>query len=182
MTNKKTSKTAVLLIVITAFFLTTVGATLAYLALKTPEINNEFVPAAVTCAVEEQFSNGVKSQVKIRNTGDVSAYIRAAIIANWVKDSDGTIKPSTPIQGQDYTITIEKQGWLKGADGYYYFESPVSANDTTPILISNAQAISQPEGYSLSIKILASAIQSEPAKAVEQSWGKTVEDGKLIVH
>lgn len=179
--NIKKFNTPIILLIATAILLlSTIGATLAYLAFKTPEIVNEFQPVAVSCKVEEEFSNGVKSQVKVRNTGDVTAYVRVAIVANWVNDVNGAVLSNSPIEAQDYTITFEVDGWNKGIDGYYYYENPVKSGDVTQTLISNATAINQPDGYSLSLQVLASAIQSEPTKAVEQSWNSTVRDGVLI--
>ena len=36
-----------------------------------------------------------------------------------------------------------------------------------------------PEGYLLSVEILASAIQSEPSSVVAEQWGVTVTDGNI---
>ena len=36
-----------------------------------------------------------------------------------------------------------------------------------------------PEGYHLSVEILASAIQSEPSSVVAEQWGVTVTDGNI---
>ena len=182
MINRKKRKinTAVLLIIIGAILLTSIGVTLAYLSLKTPEITNNFVPAAVSCKVEEQFEDGVKSQVKVRNTGDASAYIRAAVVVNFVNDLNGSVLSTAPVEGQDYTLTFEDNlAWKKGADGYYYHKQPVAVNSLTNTLISSAQALNEPEGYSLSIQILASAIQSDPPKAVQESWGVTIRNKEI---
>ena len=180
MNNKKLNKATALLVVAAAFLIISVGATLAYVAYKTPEVTNEFEPVAVSCAVEEEFANGVKSQVKVRNTGDTTAFIRVAIVVNWVNDANGTVLATAPIEAQDYTLTLNANGWKKGTDGYYYYENPVKIDQTTDTLISSATAINQPEGYSLSIQVLASALQSDPKKAVEQSWGATIMDGVLV--
>ena len=177
--NKKIN-TAVLLLVIGAILLTSIGVTLAYLSLKTPEITNNFVPAAVSCKVEEQFEDGVKSQVKVRNTGDASAYIRAAVVVNFVNDLNGSVLSTAPVEGQDYTLTFEDNlAWKKGADGYYYHKQPVEVNAVTNTLISSAQALNEPEGYSLSIHILASAIQADPPKAVKESWNVTIRNNEI---
>ena len=63
-----------------------VGSTLAYLATQTGQVQNTFEPAYVRSSViEESWNDGnlVKSNVTIKNTGNVSAYIRAAIVVTW---------------------------------------------------------------------------------------------------
>ena len=51
----------------------------------------------------------------------------------------------------------------------------------TPILIKSCKPNDgrNPEGYALSVEILADAIQSEPAKAVKEAWGMTVQNGRI---
>ena len=87
--NRK--KTVLLLAMVVLILAGAVGGTLAYIVTSSGPVQNTFTPAHVTCAVEEDFSdNTIKKDVKIRNTGNTSAYIRAAIVANWV-DKDGKI-------------------------------------------------------------------------------------------
>ena len=51
----------------------------------------------------------------------------------------------------------------------------------TGTLISKCEAVAgkAPEGYSLSVEIIADAIQSVPDKAVREAWNVTVADGKI---
>ncbi len=176
---KTLRKPAILLIVIAALTLIAVGVTVAYIAFKTELLTNEFEPAAVACRVEGKFEDGVKSEVKIRNVGNATAYIRVALVVNFVNDKNGTILPQTPVEGQDYTIELDTTNWLKGADGYYYYTKPVSIEAVTTTLISEVRSLDSPEGTSVSFKILASAVQSDPPKAVEQAWGIRVVNGLL---
>jgi len=168
-----------LLTSILSIILIGVGATSAYIAFKTQEISNEFIPAHVACKVEEDFSDGVKSNVCIKNTGDISAYIRAALVINWVNDTTGAISSEVPQENVDYTIVFGDRGWYKGNDGYYYFDTPIVSGSMTLPLITRAAAISENEGYSLSIHILANAIQSDPPHAAEESWNVTITNGLL---
>lgn len=178
--DKKIGKRGLLLVLLAFLLVVGIGSTIAYIALKTPKITNEFVPAKVTCLVEEEFTNGVKSNVCVRNTGNVSAYMRAAIVVNWVNDNDGTVLSNVPVEGTDYSLTLNNQGWEKGKDGYYYYVNPVEVGLTTSVLITEAEELKSPDGYSLSIHVLASAIQSEPSKAVEQSWNVKVSNGIML--
>ena len=176
------------MLVLLALVLTVgIASSIAYLAFKTPKITNEFSPAYVECLVQEEFANGVKSNVSVQNTGNIPAYIRVAIVVNWVKDQDdnnsnqGNIVLNTvPKLGVDYTLEISDQGWQKGKDGYYYYANAVDVNASTSVLIKKATEIQAPEGYSLNIQVLASAIQSEPEKAVENVWNVYVNNGVLI--
>lgn len=159
-----------------------VGTTLAYLWAKTPPLENSLEPVAVSCRVNETFNGDVKSNVSVTNMGDVTAYVRAAIIATW-RDSDGnTYGGETPVEGVSYTVTFGDPAWVKGEDGYYYYSSPVDAGNTTTALLNTLSPVSEkiPKGYTLSVRIIAQAIQSEPAAAVEEYWGVTVGDNGNI--
>ena len=165
--------------------------TLAYVFTQTEPVDNTFNPAEVACAVVEDNGTPVigsivntgsaKQNVQIKNTGDTDAYIRVAVIVNWM-DADGTrVWAQKPIQNTDYTITYDlDNGWFDGEDGFYYYSSPIAPTELTKVLISNAELKgTAPTGtdntqYYLSIEIVASAIQSTPASTVHKQWGVTV--------
>ena len=138
-----------------------VGGTLAYLATQTGQVQNTFEPAYVRSSViEEGWNDGnlVKSDVTIKNTGNVSAYIRAAIVVTW-KDAEGRTMPQVPGTG-DYTLTIGSD-WTKVGD-YYYYDKSVAANDSTTKLIDTCEPNkSYPDGRKLCVEVIGSAIQSE---------------------
>ena len=158
----------------------TTGGTLAYLFSKTEARDNAFEPVFVSCQVEESFDGVTKSDVKIKNTGDVKAYIRATFVVMWRSD-DGKVHSSTPVEGQDYMITLGSTKWVKGSDGFYYYTSAVHSGESTDILISSiSKTADGPEGYSLSVHVAATAIQSEPATAVEEAWKVTVQSNEKL--
>ncbi|MBO5019226.1 MAG: hypothetical protein J6D52_01040 [Clostridia bacterium] len=177
---KKLNKKTVLLIVL-CFFLAvcTVGSVWAYLNSRSETLANTFLPAKVECLVEEKFENGIKSDVKVRNTGNIDSYIRATVIATFVSD-DGKVLAVSPKENVDYTVTWANSGWKQGQDGYWYYSDAVSPNNTTSNLIETASANSAPDGFRLSIQIVASAIQVEPDNAVQTAWGITPTNGKII--
>ena len=158
-------------------FGTAAGVT-AYLTAVTQPIPNEFAPAKVACQVEETFQDGIKSDVKVQNTGNIDAYIRATVVVNFVSD-DGNVLATTPQENVDYTVVWGSAGWKKGADGYWYCEKPVAPEETTPVLIETATGITAPSGYRLHIQIIASAVQSAPDSAVQEAWGVSVINGNL---
>lgn len=174
--NKKAMLTVALCLLIS---LASVSGVWAYLTSKTDERTNTFVPGRVTCAVEEEFHDGVKSNVKVRNTGNVNAYIRVAVVATYVSDS-GKVYAAAPVEGTDYSVTWASGGWTRGADGYWYHSLAVAPNALTGTLIEQATRLTQPpEGFRLNLQIVASAVQSDPADAVKEAWGITPVNGTI---
>mgnify|MGYP004624583965 CR=1 FL=1 len=173
-------RSLVLVVSLLALLLVVAGGTLAWLTAQ-DSVSNTFTPAHVTCDVDETFQDGIKSDVKIKNTSDIPVYIRASIIVTW-KDSFGNVYGQLPVAGTDYTMTMANDSkWVPNGD-YYYFTSPVAVGATTGTLISSCtveEGATIPEGYALSVEIIAEAIQSQPARAVQQAWGVTVSDGTL---
>lgn len=155
------------------------GATLAFLMVTTPSLTNVFQYGHVTCKVDETFQDNVKTNVSIRNTGDTQSYIRVKLVFTW-KDSDGNVS-AQPVKTGDYDLELNMDGWFE-KDGYYYAKAPVAPDNKTPVLIGKCTEVAAhaPDGYTLSLEILADAIQSTPTKAVEQAWGVTVDTDGLL--
>lgn len=160
-----------------------IGGTLAYIIANTASVENKFTPGEVRCEVVEQFEkpHKVKSDVKIKNTGNTAAYIRATYVVTWQKE-DGTVNGKMPVAGTDYTIEFaENTGWELIGD-YWYYTSPVAAGGETGVLIAScklAEGAAVPKDYHLSVEIIASAIQSEPKSVVAEKWKVNVVDGKI---
>ena len=170
----RTNKAAVLIIAVLLLLGAAVGSTVAFLTTKTKPVENSFEYAKVSCEV-----TGSKENVQIKNTGNTAAYIRATYVVTW-RDAYGKVAVSVP-GGYSYTLT-ENLGnyWNKGADGYFYYSLPVSPGSSTEERPLDC-AVTYPENpeYTLSVEVLAEALQSEPAEAVQQAWGATIVDGKL---
>lgn len=160
-----------------------VGGTLAYLAARTDAIVNTFNPAKVDIRIDENFDGTTKENVKITNTGDTDVYIRATYVVTW-KDAGGNVYPEQPQQGVDYTISLNlEQGWFY-YNGYYYYTAPVAPHASTGVLIDLCTPVAgrAPEGYTLSVNVLASAIQSVPAEAVGQAWRVSIAPGSVTAY
>ena len=160
-----------------------VGGTLAYLAARTDAIVNTFNPAKVDIMVEENFDGSTKKDVKIKNTGDTEVYIRATYVVTW-KDAAGNVYPEQPQSGVDYNISLNlEQGWFS-YNGYYYYTAPVAPLASTGVLIDLCTPVTgrAPEGYTLSVNVLASAIQSVPAEAVGEAWGVSIAPGSVTAY
>lgn len=188
--SKKTNisdakKQIVLLLSLLLLFTVGAGTALAFLIDGPKSIINTFTPSEVTCKVDETFKNNVKSDVKIKNTGDTEAYIRAAVIVTW-QDSNGNVSAIAPVKDMDYEITyqLSDTGWIKQGD-FYYYKNPVPPVSTTGetetgktgVLISSCRPLKAgPDGYTLHVEIIAEAIQAVPKTAVTEAWGKTIAD------
>ncbi len=176
--KKKVSLLLVSLVLIAAI---AVGSTVAFIATSTNSITNTFNPANVTIDIDEKFENGVKTDVKVKNTGNTDAFIRAKIVVTW-KDASGNVSATKPVEGTDYTMTLNETNWFRGSDGFYYCKTSVAPNGgSTPVLIEKCEKTgTPPDGYDLSVEIIASGIQSTPASAVKEAWGMTVDaNGQL---
>lgn len=175
-TNKsgfRWKRSGILLAAVIVLLAGAVGGTWAFLVAQSEPVQNNFTYANVSCRIDEKFENGVKSDVKIQNTGDIPAYIRARIVVTW-KDANGNVS-AVPVKDSDYTMTMGT-GWTKGTDDYWYCNTAVDATKFTPELITECKKTDNanaPKDYDLSVEILADAIQSEPANAVKEAWGYT---------
>ena len=186
------NRATVLLMAILMLIGVAAGSTVAYLITETDEIPNTFTYGKVSCEITETVADNVKNNVKVKNTGNVNAYIRAAVVVNWL-DSEGNIVPSVPA-GYGYTLTVNtveenpNSKWVKGTDGYYYYTLPVEPKKETMDSLLTCTVI-YPEGsetreYTPSVEILATAVQSVPERAVQAAWGADFtikEDGSLDV-
>lgn len=178
-------RSLVLVVSVLALVLAVAGGTLAWLTANSGPVTNTFTPAQVSCEVDETFQNNVKSAVSIKNTSNIDAYIRAYVVVTW-KDEQGNVYGKPPVKDTDYTIEYATgTGWEKGSDGYYYYTSPVAANDgLTGVLITKCKPVNgkAPTDYDLSVEIIAEAIQSQPDSAVQQAWGVTIANGNVTAY
>ena len=188
--NRKTrlrwNRSFVLAASVLALLLGIVGASLAYLSMKTEPVKNEFTYGKVSCEVLEDFDGTVKNNVRIKNTGNIPAYIRARVVVTW-KNENGDIYGTKPVLGEDYSFDFNSEKWIgmtTDSGLYFYFPDPVELGAETDWMLYNfkkSENANVPEGYDLSVEILADAIQSEPVSAVEEAWGVTVRNGRITV-
>lgn len=177
------NKLAILFIAVVMLIGAVVGYTVAFLVTKTAPVENKFTYASVSCTVSESFNGTTKEKVQIQNTGTTDAYIRATYVVSWL-NKDGSIAPvpqgTTP---DGYILSISEnpnKAWTKGTDGYFYYLTPVAPGGLTDGSLVNC-TVTYPQGvepeYILSVEILATAVQSTPAKAVQEAWGVTPVSG-----
>lgn len=168
-----------------------VGTTLAWLTDKTDALTNNFTYAKVSCEVLETVNENEtqKSDVRIQNTGNTEAYIRATYVVTY-RDNTGSILYETLSNrtwNVDLSNIINKENWAQGEDGYWYCKTPVAPGKETPELfiapingngtfLNDGRSKEQAITY---VEILATAIQSQPAKAMGEAWGYTMNNGTL---
>ena len=167
------NKAAVLIMAVLLLLGAAVGSTVAFLIDKTAPVENAFEYAKVSCEVTENFDQNKKEDVQVKNTGTTDAYIRATYVVNWV-DEQGNIAAAVP---EDYSYSLTENPnskWIE-KDGYFYYTSPVAPGDSTQgsLLTCEVEYPNDPV-YTLSVEILAQAIQSAPDKAVQEAWGVSI--------
>ena len=174
-----------------------IGMTVGFLSTRTEPVQNDFTYGKVSCEVLETFGKDnnnryIKSGVRIKNTGNTSAYIRVLLVFTW-KDEKGNVYVNKPQINEDYQINPDiSNGWsiYQNSIGTfsYYYKYPVAAGEETQNLIDSLRqtpGVVGPENgkYALSVEIVADAVQAEPADAVTNAWdGATVDaDGTLTI-
>jgi len=179
--NIKWNKKTLLLISLAMVLVLAIGGTIAFLATNTQDVKNSFAPSQVSCVVEETFENNVKTNVTVKNTSDIDAYLRAAVVVTW-QNANGDVLGVAPVKDKDFTMELG-DGWdTDTTDGYYYYPNAVKPGASTTELITECKVLkAAPEaGYTLHVEIIASAIQAEGISStipeigktpVEQAWG-----------
>lgn len=179
-------KSLITLVSLLAILCVTVSGSLAFLIDASGPVTNIFNPSKVTTEVIEELNGTTKQNVKIKNTGDTDAYIRAAVVVTW-KNASGEIAGVKPVPGTDYEMDIPGTGWSQIGD-YYYWKGIVAPEDDpetteiqenmTGVLITSCiYKDNAPEGYFLSVEIIGSGVQAKGKNAagktpVELAWGE----------
>lgn len=204
MESRKRIKLSTVLVIAAALALVTaIGGTMAWLTTHSEGLTNTFTPATISGNILEgengfTFDGNTKESVRIKNTSDVPVYVRVALVPTWVNAAqepvaepcslnDLLIKPTASAAGVSGEIFTpdSSSGWVKGADGYYYYTTPVAAGTTTNPLFAEAtvKANKTPAGCTMNLQVLLQMIQAEPASAVMDAWGVSVNaDGTIKVN
>ena len=164
--NRKpgTRKGFAALVALVLILCVTIGGTIAWITAQTGEVVNTFTPAKVETTITEDVTNNNKDDIQVRNDGDIPAYVRVAVVANWV-DSKNNVVPGA------FTLPAPAEGWELASDGFYYYTQPVPAGESTTELFEKAiEETGGPTGARLQVTILAEAIQSTPDNAIKQAW------------
>lgn len=147
-----------------------IGGTVAWLTSRTGAITNTFSPAHVSCEVTENFDGSVKTQVNVRNTSDIPAFVRVKLVTYRTNDQGQHIGGVSELPA-----FTPGTGWVEYG-GYYYYIRPVAPGaspaadlaDRITLTASYADA----DGGHQSMDVMAEAIQSVPEAAVRSAWGE----------
>lgn len=154
-------KSILLLALVVAVLMGTVGGTVAYLVTSTGSVTNTFTPAKVDTEIAEEFANSAKTSIKIENPQSpesVDAYVRVAIVGNYVDD-----KTNYVIAPWNGTISLNTTDWTDGLDGYYYYKRILKVGETSTNLL-NAPIPTDTTTHSgahLEITVIHQSIQAE---------------------
>lgn len=159
-----------------------IGGTVAWLTSRTGAIANTFSPAHVSCEVTESFNGTEKTQVNVKNTSDIPAFVRVKLVTYRTNDQGQHIGGVSELPA-----FTPGTGWVEHG-GYYYYTQPVApgvfpeANlaDSITLTASYADA----DGGHQSMDVMAEAIQSVPVDAIKAAWGNGFSigtDGSLMV-
>lgn len=180
MKNKIWNRNGMLVLLLIAMCVFAVGVTFAYMFKKSETVDNSFVAASVSCEVNEIYDSatGEKTSVTVKNTGDISAYVRVKLVSYW-KDAPGS---GGNIVGKPSTVPAFTQvdGWTQAGSDTYVYTKLVAAGATSPNLINGTLTLGTDEwidedGETITVyqvvEVFAEAIQSEPVSAVNEAWG-----------
>lgn len=148
----------------------TCGAVFAYMFTRAPTQGVQFIPAKVSCEVYSTGTDEITG-VTVKNTGNISAYLRVRLVTYWV-DEHGNVAPKT-----SPTLEIScNDAWIEGSENTFYYKTPVDPGVVTPefVLTPPIELQVSVEGYKQAVDIFGEAIQANPTTAVTESWGVTV--------
>lgn len=156
------------------------AGTFAWLS-ATGVLANQFGIGIVQPSVSETLDGAVKSDVRLTNDGSTPAYMRAQVDIYW-QDDGGARLWDEPVAGTDYEIIWSSDvGWSQGPDGFWYWNTAVAPLGQTGVLLKSVSSASDAEDRHLVVDVSSQAIQANPADAVRQAWGCTVQsDGSLV--
>ena len=169
-------------LLLSLLFLTVLGAggTAAYLADRTDPLRNEFAPAQVSCAVTETFDGETKREVSAVNRSDIDVYIRVKLVSYRVNEAGEHIGGAAAVPS-----FTPGENWV-AYEGHYYYTLPVAPGERPAAdLIDRMELTSvydDADGGRQAVEVMAEAIQSEPARAVGESWGVAVEPGRVTAY
>lgn len=174
--KRRSKKTGMLFLSLLLVIGMVVGGTVAWLSTKSATITNTFLPSKVGCEVTESFDGrtGVKSNVNVKNTGDIDAYIRVKLVTYRVNDKKQHIGGTAEIP--DFTPGTD---WVKKGD-YYYYTKPVAPGTKPADALISSITLTDPyddaDGGKPVIEVMAEAIQANGVadngtKAVVEAWG-----------
>jgi len=169
--NNGKKKFSVITICLLLTVVLTVGGTIAYLFTSTNAVENTFTAPDMSNSVVEEFKDNIKTNVTAQNTGDVKSFVRLTYVINW-QNGNNVIAAENSDYKIEFAAGNGDDGWVKGADGFYYYPFALDPKQSAPVLISKIEktGTAPADGYALHAEIIVQSIQAEPEEAVESAW------------
>ena len=143
------------------------GGTIAWLT-DSMSITNSMEPGNVPVSINESISGNTKTSVKIKNEGNVQAYIRVVVISNSL-DTDGNIVPNTS------SNTVTTNGTWTPLGDYYYYNGIVEPGASVELLGESIDFSSK------EVVVMAQSVQVlgniNGGTASQALWGVTYSNG-----
>lgn len=159
-----------------------IGGTIAWLSTKTTPVTNTFTPAKVACDVTENFDEdtGVKTNVNVKNNGNIAVYIRVKLVTYRTNDDGQHIGGTAELPKFNLG-----ENWVEYGK-YYYYTLPVEPKAQPQTNLADSMtlktAYGDADGGKQALDVMAEAIQSEPEKAVGEAWGVQIAPGKVTAY
>lgn len=155
-----------------------VGGTVAYLATSAGPVVNTFTPGSTEISIDEKTDGPAKTEIKVKNDGDVPVYVRVMLVATYQNSDNQVCGQHEAVAVPGFELGTD---WVKGDDGFYYYTKAVTTETTSLIKDKSSITLSQAyDGCVMHIEILAQSIQAEPTTAVTEAWGVTVANDGTI--
>lgn len=188
---RKKRRSSLFFIAIIFALIATCGSIFAYMFKQTEIKENNITPASVSCTVTEVINKDQETQevvnenvseknsIKVKNTGNIDAYLRVRLVSYWIKEIDGELKiiPKASVV-PEFNVA---EGWLKGSDNIYYYQYPIKPGESTGELLASVIYLAEEDDTRQAIEVFAEAIQSKPDSSVIDSWHVEVNDEGIIV-
>lgn len=179
--HKGRGRLAMMVLSVVLLLALAVGGTLAWLSTKTTPVINTFTPAKVTCEVEEKFdkTTGVKTNVNVKNAGNIAVYIRVKLVTYRTNDAGQHIGGTAVLPKFNLG-----ENWVEYGK-YYYYTLPVEPKAQPQTNLADSMTLKtsygDADGGKQALDVMAEAIQSAPEKAVADAWGVKIAPDSVTV-
>lgn len=167
---KKVNKRAVALIAATLISIIVCASVIAYQTLITDDVVNEIKLSKLNVSISEETSGAQKEEIIIKADKDNSeaAYVRVALIANWVDESDSGTIYLDPVPDLSEYINTDK--WVRQEvpvsdtseyNVYYKYYKGLEADEATDNILKEPINLKQENGKKLEITVLVQAADKD---------------------
>lgn len=167
-------KITIISLLLVVLSIITLPETKAYLSWASKEpLNNIFKIEKPNIEIEEVFDKEVKSEVLIKNEGNVAVYARVKVIPYYTYD--GNIMGL----GDSFNLMIDDSNWID-VDGIYYYRVPIEPGEATGNLLKEVISNNKRKGMNLKVDVLAQSYNANQIKEIEDVWQVKIVNGKIV--